>query len=59
MLSLRESGIGGPVPKESVDFSIHFFASVMPCIAEYSPILFSISEHEELERKGSIHLQGI
>ena len=29
-LSQRESGFGGPVPRDSVDYDIHFLAAVMP-----------------------------
>ena len=30
VLSLRESGIAGPVPKDSLHYSIHFLVAVMP-----------------------------
>ena len=30
VLSQRESGIGGPVPTDLVDYNTHFLAAVMP-----------------------------
>ena len=30
VLSQEEKGIGGPVPRDSVDCNIHFLAAVMP-----------------------------
>ena len=36
------------MPRDSVDYNIHFLAAVMPCIAEFTPSLYYISEHEDL-----------